>query len=66
MNVALALYGIVAAMFVIPTLDEGLRKHLPWNGPRVLGLALSLAWPILVVLGVVLILRDMRRRWAAK
>ena len=59
-NVALFLYAIVAALFLARTLGEGTRKRLPWNGYRVLGIALSLVWPIVLAITVVLALRETR------
>ena len=60
MNVALFLYAAVAALFLAQTLSEGARKRLPWNGYRILGIALSLAWPILLAVTLVLALREAR------
>jgi hypothetical protein len=59
-NVALLLYAMVAALFLAQTLSEGARKRLPWNGYRVLGLVLSLAWPVVLAITVVLALRETR------
>jgi ribose/xylose/arabinose/galactoside ABC-type transport system permease subunit len=60
MNAALLLYAMVAALFLGQTLTEGARKRLPWNGYRVLGVALSLVWPVVLAITVVLALRESR------
>jgi len=60
MSGALILYFAVAAVFLAQTLSEGARRRLPWNGYRVLGVALSLAWPILIAITVVLAFREAR------
>ena len=60
MNVALLLYAMVAALFLVQTLSEGARKRLPWNGYRVLGVVLSLVWPVALAIAVVLAFRETR------
>ena len=61
MNAALLLYAAVALLVLVQTLSEGSRKHLPWSGYRILGVALSLAWPLLLAIVVVMAVRE--RRW---
>ena len=58
MNVVLALYAAIAALFLMHTLKEGARKRLPWDRYRLLGVAMSLAWPVAVVIVGAMILRD--------
>jgi hypothetical protein len=60
-NAALLLYAAVALLVLVQTLSEGSRKQLPWNGYRILGVALSLAWPVLLAIVVAMAVRE--RRW---
>ena len=58
MNVALALYAVIAGLFLMLSLDEGRRKQLPWDGHRLLGIALSLAWPVTIAVAAIAVFRE--------
>ncbi len=47
------LYLLIAVAFFIATFREGQKANGPWNGKRVLGLALSLVWPVLIVAAII-------------
>jgi hypothetical protein len=61
LNAAILLYATVALLVLARTLSEGSRNRLPWNGYRVFGVVLSLAWPVLFAIVAALVLRE--RRW---
>lgn len=46
---AIIFYLIIAKVFFILTLAEGMIRNMPWTAARLSGLALSAAWPVLVV-----------------
>ncbi|AYD00113.1 hypothetical protein [Neorhizobium sp. NCHU2750] len=46
---AIILYLLIAKIFFILTLVEGVLRNLPWSAARFSGLALSVAWPLLML-----------------
>lgn len=66
MNLALALYAVVAGSFLMQTLEEGRRKQLPWDRYHVMGIVLSLAWPVTAVVVAIAVIRGAPWKRGAK
>lgn len=47
------LYVLIAVAFFIATFREGQSANGDWNTKRVLGLVLSLVWPVLIVASII-------------
>ena len=58
MTAALLLYFAVAALFLVQTIEDGGSKHLRWDGYRILGVLLALAWPVALAIILVVPLRE--------
>ncbi len=46
---AIIVYLIIAKVFLILTFVEGIIRNMPWTAARFSGLALAVAWPLIVV-----------------
>lgn len=46
---AIVIYLIIAKVFFVMTLIEGIIRNMPWTAARLSGLALSAAWPLLLL-----------------
>ncbi|SIR39227.1 hypothetical protein SAMN05880582_1126 [Rhizobium sp. RU20A] len=55
-TVALVAYSLIALVFLHNTFQEGHVRERAWDWERVAGLALCLAWP-LILLGIVVLAR---------
>lgn len=49
MVIAACLYFFVALLFVSMTYLEGEARHASWTTARVVGLALCMTWPVLIL-----------------
>ncbi len=46
---AIIIYLIIAKVFFVLTFVEGILRNMPWTAARFSGLALSAAWPLLLL-----------------
>jgi uncharacterized membrane protein required for colicin V production len=46
---AIILYLVVATAFFGMTMAEGMTRRLAWSVDRILGLALSFLWPLILI-----------------
>jgi uncharacterized membrane protein len=45
----IVIYLVIAKIFFVLTLVEGIMRNMPWTAARFSGLALSAAWPLIVI-----------------
>ncbi len=48
--VLLMAYGLIVMLCLLETMLEIIRSGTPWDRWKVLGVALSIAWPVLILL----------------